>query len=295
MRPRAERPFEAAMATSARWVLGGGNTVVKVHARRPAGRGSGRRRPGPTCARRLRGGVAVAPGAARCRGGQRPRVTRQPAAGHERVRLRDAGPGVPGGGGMTRCYEGNKKKVSSLVVFTGSLNCIIGRPHHYERGQFVGKVHFREVDNPGGDNVGNAKGVSRALGTLVEREAIAMWSVQPSSFGRNVVIAGVERVAHLGIGKAVALIVMMVLMTTTTTWIGLFTIPSAALLQRPHALSQVQEAPDDGHLVLYKDTGCQGKYCKVAATPHGKLKYKDGGFKFSISSSFMVWSTAPKG
>ncbi|KAJ8578143.1 hypothetical protein ON010_g1058 [Phytophthora cinnamomi] len=36
--------------------------------------------------------------ATRRHGGQRPRVSRQLAAGRERARLRDAGPGLPGGG-----------------------------------------------------------------------------------------------------------------------------------------------------------------------------------------------------
>ncbi|KAJ8556808.1 hypothetical protein ON010_g9157 [Phytophthora cinnamomi] len=43
----------------------------------------------PARARGLRGHVAVSPGAAWRRGGQRPHASRQPAAGRERVRLRD--------------------------------------------------------------------------------------------------------------------------------------------------------------------------------------------------------------
>ncbi|KAE8992831.1 hypothetical protein PF005_g18598 [Phytophthora fragariae] len=51
-----------------------------------------------------------------------------------------------------------------------------------------------------------------------------------------------------------------------------------------------RKLPDGGHLVLYEDTACRGKHYTVAATPRGKLEYKDGGFEFGISS-FMVWSS----
>ncbi|EGZ16419.1 hypothetical protein PHYSODRAFT_506587 [Phytophthora sojae] len=72
-----------------------------------------------------------------------------------------------------------------------------------------------------------------------------------------------------------------------TTWIGRSTIPSTAT--RCHSII-FRKLPDGGHLVLYEETECQGKYYKVAATPRGTLKYKDGGFEIGVSS-FMVWSS----
>ncbi|KAL3657540.1 hypothetical protein V7S43_017507 [Phytophthora oleae] len=53
-----------------------------------------------------------------------------------------------------------------------------------------------------------------------------------------------------------------------------------------------RKLPQDGHLVVYKDTGCQGKHNKIAPSPHGEVKYKNGNgaFDFGISS-FMIWSS----
>ncbi|OWY97313.1 hypothetical protein PHMEG_00032195, partial [Phytophthora megakarya] len=51
-----------------------------------------------------------------------------------------------------------------------------------------------------------------------------------------------------------------------------------------------RKLPEGGHLVVYADTACQGKFYKIPLTPRGKVKYEDGGFDFGISS-FMVWSS----
>ncbi|KAG1690003.1 hypothetical protein DVH05_001830 [Phytophthora capsici] len=53
-----------------------------------------------------------------------------------------------------------------------------------------------------------------------------------------------------------------------------------------------RELPQNGHLVVYQETACQGKHKKIALSPNGKVKYKDGNgaFDFGISS-FMIWSS----
>ncbi|KAK1935499.1 hypothetical protein P3T76_010724 [Phytophthora citrophthora] len=55
---------------------------------------------------------------------------------------------------------------------------------------------------------------------------------------------------------------------------------------------QFRELPQKGHLVVYQDTECQGKHNKIALSPNGVVKYKDGNgaFDFGISS-FMIWSS----
>ncbi|KAL4123615.1 hypothetical protein PRIC2_009466 [Phytophthora ramorum] len=58
---------------------------------------------------------------------------------------------------------------------------------------------------------------------------------------------------------------------------------------RTHSL-KFRKLPNDSHLALYEKAGCQGKHYKVPATPHGTIKYADGGFSFGISS-FMIWSS----
>ncbi|ETL92824.1 hypothetical protein L917_08927 [Phytophthora nicotianae] len=57
---------------------------------------------------------------------------------------------------------------------------------------------------------------------------------------------------------------------------------------RAHSL-QFRKLPAGGRLVLYEDTGCQGKYYKIAGS-RGEVRYKDGAFEFGLSS-FMIWST----